>query len=123
MKHLGYLRIINFFYAGFMAGTAIFVVLVVQGLWLMQFVGMTVQEVTPFHMVLSSVVSVTLLLLAWLYYKAGEIVGAARGRKLQAVLIALSIGNCPGILYAGYALWVCFIQAETVAAFGGGDSA
>jgi len=121
MKHLGYLKIINFLYAGFMAGAAILVVLVVQGIWVLRLLGMNVPEVTPLHMVLISVVAVVLLLLAWLYYKAGRIVGAAQGRKLQAVLIALSIGNCPGILYAGYALWVCFIQAETVAAFSGED--
>ena len=48
---------------------------------------------------------------------AARKVSQGRGRTLQTVLAALSLGNCPGFLYGGYALWVCWVNPESKALF------
>jgi hypothetical protein len=42
------------------------------------------------------------------YVVAGAGVVQGRRRGLQTVLAVLNLCGCPGVFYAGYALWVCY---------------
>jgi len=53
------------------------------------------------------------------FHAAGKVAGG-EGRVLATVLAVLQVGNCPGILVAGYTVWVCWINEETKAVFEAG---
>lgn len=51
---------------------------------------------------------------------AGRQIGRGRGRVLQTVLAVIGVCNFPlGTAFAAYALWVCWIDDDTVAILSG----
>ncbi len=56
--------------------------------------------------------------LAFAHVYVGFMVTAGRSRSLQTTLATLHIANFPlGTLYAGYALWVCWMNPSTTSIF------
>ena len=60
------------------------------------------------------------ILIGALFFHAAGKVAQGEGRTLATVLSVLQLGNCPGILVAGYTVWVCWINEETKAVFEAG---
>lgn len=81
-------------------------------------ISLAVQPVCPFL-----ALAVGFFVVTGLAYLAGNKLGQGSGRLLQTAvaLFAVSFG-CIGVLYAGYALWVCWINAETANFLGSGQS-
>lgn len=51
---------------------------------------------------------------AMILFSLGGQVARAKGRLPQTILAVLGLCNCPiGTLYAGYAIYVCWINGET----------
>lgn len=69
-------------------------------------------------LVINGLVLVFLGVLAVIEILAGLRVRDGRGRILQTVVAVLSLLNCPlGTLFAGYSLWVCWIDEASKARF------
>ena len=60
------------------------------------------------------------LVIGGLFFVAASKVTRGEGRTLATALAVLQMGNCPGILVAGYTIWVCWMNAETKAVFDAG---
>lgn len=117
MQHLDYLKYANFAMAALYA-LALLIVLVAVGLQIGLVVsnGADTSALIPLVIGGGAALFVVLALLV-LFVVTGRMVGSGRGRILQTVLAVLNIGNCPGVFYAVYALWVCWLNDETKVAF------
>jgi len=114
MKHLGYLKMVNYLMAGFyaVAGMAIFPLCLLA----MHFVPEAIPSNDLQMMFGAGFVGVLLCLgLAVFAYTMGRNVAEGRWRLVQTIWAVLSLGNNPpiGLAYGAYALWVCWANAET----------
>ncbi|MEZ4238577.1 MAG: hypothetical protein R3F59_20970 [Myxococcota bacterium] len=118
MEHLKYLSLINYAFAALTGLAGAFLVLgglLGVGSMLMSSTDMVSLAIMAVSMTFASVLVVVL---AVLYAVTGRRVAAGRGRILQTVLGVLALGNLPlGTIYGLYALWVCWGNEETKAAF------
>ena len=112
MEHLGYLKVVNFVYAGFMALLALMTLLGGGGATFLElpvFGGGFVL----FKILLTVLVTALLAGLSLFYFRVGQEVENGQWRAAQTVLIVFNMFNCPGVLYSAYAVWVCWINVET----------
>lgn len=113
MKHLRYLKLVNFVMAalavllGVGALVSIFVPL-----------GCSSSGVGTISVVGGTVSFGALLVLAAAHVIVGFLVSGRRGRLAQTILAALQLFKFPlGTIFGAYALWVCWINSTTKAAF------
>jgi len=111
LDHLDGLKFVNWAMALFMLLTA-----ALLGAWASFTLFMTYDSVEPLELVISvlpQVVGVLLsIVLASSHWQVGYRIQWGHGRFLQTFLALVHLCNCPiGWAYAGYALWVCWIQS------------
>jgi hypothetical protein len=122
MQHLKILKILNYVNAGLMV-LGIVIVLLSLAFSMITFLSVGVSEVMA-ALVITVVIDVLcillLVVLGALYVRLAGKIEKGEGRIMQTVFAVLAVGNCPfGTAYAGYALWVCWLNEETVAIFAG----
>ena len=122
MQHLKILKILNYVNAGLMV-LGILIVLISFAWTTIAFLSVGLSEVMSafvITLVVDLLCIVLLVVLGALYVRLAGKVGRGEGRIMQTVFAVLAVTNCPlGTAYAGYALWVCWLNDETVAIFAG----
>jgi len=117
MKHLNYLKIVNLVFAGLFAVGGLLVLLALIGLIVLGYMSGDWGSMV-FGIAGAGVGLVMFVVFALLYFMASKKVADGRGRILQTILAVFQIGNAPvGTAYGAYALWVCWFNEETKAAF------
>jgi len=119
VKHLNYLKLINYLMAGMFLFFGILSVLLIS---IPLIIGLTQGGMGASELgILCGAALGSFLLLgvfAVLYFVAGRKVARGRGRILQTILCVLSISNLPiGTAYGIFGLWVCWMNDETKAIF------
>ena len=122
MQHLRILKILDFVSAGMIA-LGILIVLAtaaVTGFGLFAAGGVEALGAMVSVLVIDGAAIVFLLAFLAFCVFAGQQVGKGKGRILQTLLALGSVMNCPlGTAFAGYSLWVLWINEETEAIFSG----
>jgi hypothetical protein len=114
LAHLKYLKFVNYALAGLCLLVAVLTLLSAFA-----FGGWIAVSGGSFDAMAGPLVGITLSaiingMLAMLLFSLGGQVARAKGRGLQTLLAVLGLCNCPfGWLYAGYAIWVCWVNGET----------
>ena len=135
MKHLKSLERINYIYAAILLVVGlVFAILTIglvgHGVW-QAFTGVESASAEVKQSMLAAGISVALwpaaytiipivllFFLAFLMGLSGKKIGQGRGRLLQTIVAVLAVfTGCIGVLYAGYALWVCWMNKGTVPVF------
>ncbi len=113
MKHLNYLATVYKAMTAFavLGGLVTFGV----GAWVMD-----QPDTEPWSIAVVIGAGVMSILIGALFFHAAGKVAQGEGRNLATVLAVLQLGNCPGILVAGYTVWICWINEETKAVFEAG---
>ncbi len=114
MDHLDYLKVANYFYASFQ----LLMVLII-GFWgsfvvFQAFLDDT--EILELVMLALPYLCPSLLLVvhAFVLVSVGRSVQWGGGRILQTLMALFNICQCPfGTLWAGYSIWVCWINADS----------
>ncbi len=122
MDHVNLLRILNLASAALMALSFVIVLVALGGtsalLLATQQPGPELWVALLPTLVLDAVILVFIAVTGALYVIAALRLRHDKGRSLQTLLALIAVLNCPlGTLYAGYALWVCWIDAASVARF------
>jgi hypothetical protein len=117
MQHLNNLKIANMVFAGLyvLLGLAFGLIYIALGVLQMTSGDATMGAIFA---VAGLVVGALLCAFGALFMAVGRKVADAQWRIGQTILAVMTIGSFPiGTLYGAYAIWVCWVNEETKAAF------
>ncbi len=115
MNHLNNLKLVNYVLGALNLLVALLTILggiATVGMGVAS--GADIGSMVP-SIVMFGVFTFSIGIVAVLFFMAGGRVARAKGRVLQTILAVLSLPSCPGIFYGAYALWVCWMNAESKA--------
>ena len=118
MQLLKILKILDFVSAGLLALVSVLILLLAVGIGGLALLG----GMDAFLLALPTVcveltVFLVLAVLAAMFAYTGKSVEQGQGRMLRTVLAVLTMCNCPGFLFSGFALWVMWMNEESKAVF------
>lgn len=113
MSHLKNLKIVNYVLAALCLMGALLCLLIAVG-WSAFTLAMGGELDAVIGMVVGLAIGAIVEgVVAMVLFTMGGQVARAKGRMMQTIIAILCLCNCPLTPYGAYALWVCWMNAET----------